>query len=361
MQDHELSANPDLAQQQTQALMQRLAEGARPYKTGKFGQGTGQHVLLLGGTGYVGQALVSELLERNYQPVLLSRSQNTNKVDQRAHIVIGDITDINDVRKACEQYPIEAVITLVSGRRPNDAQECYQIDYVAVTNAIKVVADKGIEQFIQISDYGVYHPHLLPQKYKLQVEGELLGDHYGHLNYTIVRPTAYYPYLAIHFETVRHGGKYRMFDHGEYACCNPIAREDLAEFITNQLFNKEAYGRILPVGGPVSRDNMCTIKTAGDMMFEVLDKQPQFDPQSLAAFERKIRLFKFLGYLIPTMKKVAFYLEAARYWSIIPHMAPPYGKRTLKEFMGKMKARETKPSTFRQRMKSGTDMIPTDV
>ena len=85
-----------------------------------------------------------------------------------------------------------------------------------------------------------------PQVYKLQVEGELMGQHHGALPWTIVRPTAYYPYLSMTFGDVKNGLPYRIFDHGQYNVVNPIAREDLAEFITNQVLAADALEQ--PVG-----------------------------------------------------------------------------------------------------------------
>ena len=64
----------DAAQQKTRALMDRaLAETSAVYETGKQGSGAGQEILVLGGTGYIGRALVPELSQRGYRPIVLSR------------------------------------------------------------------------------------------------------------------------------------------------------------------------------------------------------------------------------------------------------------------------------------------------
>jgi divinyl chlorophyllide a 8-vinyl-reductase len=97
------------------------------------------------------------------------------------------------------------------------------------------------------------------------------------------------------------------------------------------------------------------------MMFEVLGQAPRFEVETMASWDKKIQRMRRAGVLYPKMKNVAFYLEAAKYWSVVSHVAPPYGTVTLRDFFLKLKDREYAAGSFRDRMKSGTEMIPTDV
>ena len=90
-----------------------------------------------------------------------------------------------------------------------------------------------------------------------------------------MRPTAYFPYLSVAFGDVKNGRAYRIYDHGEWNVVNPIAREDLAEFIVNQVLNEDAIGRILPVGGPWVAENAVTLKRAGEMMFDITGQRAE--------------------------------------------------------------------------------------
>ena len=56
-----------------------------------------------------------------------------------------------------------------------------------------------------------------------------------------------------------------------------------------------------------------------------------------------------------------FYLEAAKYWSVVDHVAPAYGTRTLKGFMEKLVDRDFPTGSYRERMRSGTNVMPTDI
>ena len=351
-------------QRKSVELKQRLlATESTTYVTGPTGNGNGEVVMVLGGTGYIGRAVVPELVRRGYKPVVLARSESV-KDDAEfagADVVVGDPTRAGDVEKHVAATQPQVVISLLSGRRPNDAEECRAVDHQAIGNGIRSAVANDVKQFIHVSDFGAYRPELIPQVYKLQVEGELMGRHHGDLDWTIIRPTAYYPYLSMTFGDVKNGAAYRIFDHGEYSVVNPIAREDLAEFIVNQVLDPNAIGRVLPVGGPWTADNTVTLKDAGQMMFDVLGKEPEWEVVPMPAWDKKIARLTSAGRLYKKLAPVAYYLEAAKYWSVVDHVAPAYGTRTLRGFMEKLKDREFPTGSFRERMKNGTQLMPTDI
>jgi len=353
----------DAAQRRTRELRDKIlsiGEHDKTYPVGKFGHGSGQYVLVIGATGYIGKAVVPELLQRGYKPIVISRSDSAK--DQKAlagaDFFTGDISNISDMRKVFDKYPIDAVIALASSRRPNDEAECYKVDYLANKNAVTVAAEKGTQHFIFISDYGVYRPELLPQVYKLQIEGELMGQHLGNINYSIVRPTGYFPYVALNYSDIKNGQSYRVLDHGEYNLVNPIAREDLAEFVVNLLFDESKFSQIFPIGGPWKPDNVCTIRSAGELMFKIIGVPEKFNVVSIKSWERRINILRTLGKLVPVFKSIAFYLEAAKYWWVVSHVAPPYGKKTFTDFVKQLKEINYDAGTFRERMKSGTSLTP---
>jgi divinyl chlorophyllide a 8-vinyl-reductase len=364
MASHAGRPDPAAAQQHVDELRE-LVFGDSPvrdtYPTGARGESDGEHVLVLGATGYIGRALVPELAARGFVPVVVTRDTASAQGIHDTLVVVADPVVEGSLEQAFAAYPISVVVSLLSSRRPNDPDECRRVDYDAVTNAARTSAAHGVRRFVHVSDYGVYRPELLPQVFKLQVEGELLGGHYGELPWTVVRPTAYFPYLSVNFGTVKNGEPYRIFDHGEYAICNPIARQDLAEFLVNAILDDDAERRILPVGGPWTRDNVVSIKSAGDLMFEVLGTEPSFTVETLEHWDRTITRMRRAGSVYPKMRNVAFYLEAAKYWSTVTHLAPPYGTRTLRGFFEQLKDREYPAGSFRDRMKAGTAMIPTDI
>src|SRR6478752_9220312 len=311
------------AQRHSHELLQRvLSTESTTYVTGPTGSGNGERVLVLGGTGYIGRALVPELVRRGYRPAVLARNGEVKNEPEYAdaEVIVGDATRAADVTAAVAAAPTAVVISLLSGRKPNDAEDCRLVDHEAVVNGIKAAIAHDVKQFIHISDYGVYRPELIPQVYKIQVEGELIGQHHGYVPWTIIRPTAYFPYLSVAFGDVKNDLAYRIYDHGEYNVVNPIAREDLAEFIVNQVLNDDAIGRVLPVGGPWTADNTVTLKGAGELMFALNDRTPDWEVITMASWDKKIGRLTRLSKLSKQLKPVVFYLEAAKYWSVVDHV-----------------------------------------
>ena len=148
--------NLDVAahQRKSTELKKRLhTSESTTYVTGPTGNGNGEVVFVLGGTGYIGRALIPELVKRNYSPVVIARSAEAknDKEFEGATVVVGDPTRAADVQKAIGDAKPKAVISLLSGRRPNDAEECRQVDHEALGNAIRASVGNKVDQFIQIA------------------------------------------------------------------------------------------------------------------------------------------------------------------------------------------------------------------
>ena len=72
------------AQRHSHDLLERLlTTDSSTYVTGPVGTGNGERVLVLGGTGYIGRALVPELARRGYRPAVLARNA---EIEERAGV-----------------------------------------------------------------------------------------------------------------------------------------------------------------------------------------------------------------------------------------------------------------------------------
>jgi len=65
-----------------------------------------------------------------------------------------------------------------------------------------------------------------------------------------------------------------------------------------------------------------------------------------------------VGKLVPRLDVVAGYLEAAKYWSVVSHVAPPYGTRGFNGYVEELKAPNYDAGTFRERMRQGSNLTP---
>jgi divinyl chlorophyllide a 8-vinyl-reductase len=93
----------------------------------------------------------------------------------------------------------------------------------------------------------VQEPELEFQRAKLAFEAELQG---APLDWTIVRPTAYFKSLSGQIDRVKAGRPFLVFGDGKLTACKPISDGDLARFIVQSLTDPAASRRILPIGGP---------------------------------------------------------------------------------------------------------------
>jgi uncharacterized protein YbjT (DUF2867 family) len=199
-------------------------------------------VFLTGATGYVGQRLLSGLLEDKIDIRALVRKQSINKINNdvrsRLEIVNGDVTDIKSISGLLNEC--EAVIYIPGLLR--EFQEkgiTFQaIHFEGVQNLISEATRSGVKRFILISANGVRRnasTEYLKTKYYAE---EFLKQ--SNLNWTILRPSVifgdeekgYQNFIAVilgllkmmpFFVPVIGDGKYRF---------QPISIQNLSEVVT---------------------------------------------------------------------------------------------------------------------------------
>jgi divinyl chlorophyllide a 8-vinyl-reductase len=93
----------------------------------------------------------------------------------------------------------------------------------------------------------VQKPLLDFQHAKLAFEAELRA---ATLDWTIVRPTAYFKSLSGQVPRVQQGRPFLVFGHGRLTACKPISDADLGRFLALCLTDPAKRNQILPIGGP---------------------------------------------------------------------------------------------------------------
>jgi divinyl chlorophyllide a 8-vinyl-reductase len=130
-------------------------------------------------------------------------------------------------------------------------QDVYAIDYQATLNCLEAGQTVGAKHFILLSAFCVNKPLLHLQKAKLLMEAALQKQTITGttMNWTIVRPTAFFKSVSRQFEKVSAGKPYLAFGDGRITRCNPIAEEDLATYMINCIREASRHNCILQVGG----------------------------------------------------------------------------------------------------------------
>mmetsp|Transcript_18278 Transcript_18278/g.41327 ORF Transcript_18278/g.41327 Transcript_18278/m.41327 type:complete len:496 (-) Transcript_18278:267-1754(-) len=339
-------------------------------------------VICIGCTGYIGEAVVFDAVRRGLKVTVLVRPQSLDrtkghfqelKIEDRVTLATGDVAVPADIERAMKDAKASCCISLLASPQITNEQNIHDVDYMASHNVVEAARKCGIKHFIYCSDTGVYQPTICCQFHKLRIEGELMRCLPDGMQWTIVRPTTYHPYVvsAIVLDEVRRGKNASLFGSGdkagELALYNPIAREDLGRFIVSCVNNTGTYGRVMAVGGPWSADNVCSLRDTTNWMIQMATPPGQ-KPSKITGLGMDLssiiyRWLEIIGTVSPQLKKVAtvvfFY---TKYWSTVSHFSPGtgvYGSHEYtQELVDAMKKDPEKFSEFiKDAMKSTTGSV----
>ena len=139
------------------------------------------NILLIGGNGFVGQALIKEFTENKVKVSYLSRSQNRSITSEEATWIQGDIFDIENI-VINEKYDI--AIHLIGTIKNKKLYS--KLNTESVTKTIKLCLKHNINKLIYFSANGGFKQYLESKRNgeKLVVDSKL--------NYLIVRPGLMY-------------------------------------------------------------------------------------------------------------------------------------------------------------------------
>ena len=193
-------------------------------------------VLVTGGTGFSGKALVKRLLDEGHQVVALDYQEGhkTDEIRQwGAEVVIGSVTDPETARRCVEGADVVQHLA-AAFRELNVSNDYYQEVNVGGTRTMLEAAQgAGVKKFIYCSTCGVHgnidHPpgdetapiHAADYYQQTKYEAEPLVAKYFQkgLNTTIIRPAAIYgpgdpERFQMIFKRVNQG-VFPMFGNGE--------------------------------------------------------------------------------------------------------------------------------------------------
>jgi divinyl chlorophyllide a 8-vinyl-reductase len=203
-------------------------------------------VLLLGGTGTIGQACARALRVAGFRVTALVRPGSDPALLPGCRRVEGQVTRPGAVGAALRSVRPAAVVSCLASRTgaPDDA---WAVDHAAHSAALQAAVAEGVRQFVLLSAICVQKPALEFQRAKLAFETELQASG---LDWSIVRPTAYFKSLSGQVARVQAGRPYLVFGDGRLTACKPISDRDLGRYLTLCLTDPDKKNRILPIGGP---------------------------------------------------------------------------------------------------------------
>lgn len=268
---------------------------------------------MLGATGTIGRATMRALAERGHEIVCVVRPGRDrgppSPVLAGVTIRIGDVTDPGSLaRDGVRGERFDVLVSCLASRTgvPRDA---WRIDHDAHVAALAVARAAGVRHVVLLSAICVQKPMLGFQQAKLAFEHVLAGSG---IDFTIVRPTAFFKSLSGQVERVRNGKPFLVFGDGTLTACKPIGDDDLGAYLADCIDHPDRRNRVLAIGGPGAA---ITPRMQGERLFALLGRPPRFTHVPLALLDAIIAVLTTLGRLIPSMSAKAELARIGRYYA----------------------------------------------
>lgn len=304
--------------------------------------------LVAGASGTIGRAVVQELVARGTQVTALFRHASV-QAEQIAELagancLAAALDDRAALAAAFAEASPDCVISCIASRSgaPKDAR---LVDFAANCALLDAALAAGVQHFILLSAICVQKPLLAFQHAKLAFEARLVASG---IDYTIVRPTAFFKSLSGQVKRVKAGKPFLIFGDGELTRCKPISDADLARFIADCAADPAPRGAILPIGGP---GPAISLREQGELLFEVASKPARFKSVSPQLFTYAERALGLGAGVADWFAEKAEYARIARYYATesmlvldpatgdySADLTPEYGSETLRDHYSRLLA-----------------------
>ncbi len=310
-----------------------------------------RRVFVVGASGTIGQAVVRCLIDGGCRAVAFMRHTDANAElagslrEAGAAIEFGDVTNLKDLRDAFAGEAFDAVISCLASRTGAPA-EAERLDFQANLDVLDAAEESGVRAFVLLSAICVQKPRLAFQHAKLRFERRL---QVSSLDWTIVRPTAFFKSLSGQVERVKAGKPFLVFGSGELTQCKPISDADLARYIVSCLDDPAKRRKVLPIGGP---GPAVSLKDQGEMLFKLSGQTPRYRSVSPALFRLAAKTLAPLAAISPWFAEKREYLRIAHYYATESMLVwdqgagaydaeatPEYGADTLRDHYAELISR----------------------
>lgn len=312
-------------------------------------RGPARRVLLAGASGYIGQHVARELLQRGYDVVCPVReragvgarwslAELAGRLPGARLRVCNVIDEHSLLADGVQGEHFDAVVSCLS-TRGGGIRDAWLVDHQANLNLLNAARQVQASRFLLLSAICVQKPELAFQQAKLAFEQELIRSE---LDYCIVRPTAFFKSLAGQIARVQAGKAFLVFGDGRLTACKPIAEEDLATYMVDCLEDPQRRNRVLPIGGP---GPAITPRAQGRLLFELTGREERFRQVPVRLFDGLITVLSGLARVFPPLRDKAEFARIGRYYATESMLwldpqtgrydaqsTPSFGSLTLRDF-----------------------------
>lgn len=196
-------------------------------------------ILVTGGTGALGSALIKFLLTTHHQIRLLSRKPAPANLDPNLEWVQGDVLSGDGLEAALSGVSIVANCV-------GDARNAYETDVLGVKHLAEASVKAGIQHFFHISIVGIDRIPSEFYQHKVSAENAIIESG---VPYSILRVTQFHSLLDFVMSKVRSTPDGYILPIPHDAQFQLIDTRDVAAYMLPLLTSAPA-GRLLDVGGP---------------------------------------------------------------------------------------------------------------
>lgn len=267
-----------------------------------------RRIIVAGASGTIGRTVTARLVVDGHDVTALVRPGGSDTGLAGAILVRTSLADPAGLARVMAAARPDVVISCIASRSgaPSDAQA---VDYAANAALLEAAQTAGATQFILLSAICVQKPRLAFQHAKLAFEARLAASG---IDYSIVRPTAFFKSLSGQINRVMAGKPFLIFGDGELTRCKPISDDDMAVYIAGCIDNPGAVNCILPIGGP---GPAISLREQGMMLFELLGREPRFTSISPKLFTIAERVLSIGQGVSGWCAEKAEYARIARYYA----------------------------------------------
>ena len=299
-------------------------------------------IFVAGSTGYIGKNVVKYALDNGFDVVTAKRHSDNKPGQLNKKLKVIKISN-DDNNWIADLEKVDVIISCLASRT-GEPKDAHLVDYKLNCLLLEKAKALKCSQFILLSAICVQKPRLAFQFEKLAFEEELKKSG---LNFSIVRPTAYFKSLSGQIENIKRGKPYVYFGDGQITQCNPISEKDLSLYILSCIKDKTKWRKILPIGGP---KQSITPKDIGKILFEIFEVSPKYKSFPTKLLDAIRLLLLIISPFSNWAKNKSELIKIAKYYATESmliwdekkecydaNMTPSTGKDTLRDYFYSIK------------------------
>ena len=299
-------------------------------------------IFVAGSTGYIGKNVVKYALDNGFDVVTAKRHSDNKPGQLNKKLKVIKISN-NDNNWIADLEKVDVIISCLASRT-GEPKDAHLVDYKLNCLLLEKAKALKCSHFILLSAICVQKPRLTFQFEKLAFEEELKKSG---LNFSIVRPTAYFKSLSGQIENIKKGKPYVYFGDGQITQCNPISEKDLSLYILSCIKDKTKWRKILPIGGP---KQSITPKDIGKILFEIFEVSPKYKSFPTKFLDAIRLLLLIISPFSNWAKNKSELIKIAKYYATESmliwdekkecydaNMTPSTGKDTLRDYFYSIK------------------------